>query len=110
MADTNLEIVRGDTFAFGMELTDEGGNAITDDLTSAYFTCRQSAEGEIVFQKTLGDGISKVSTGKYRVRVAPSDTATILAGRYFYDCQINLNSDCFTILKGILDIQQDYTY
>ena len=109
MTDTNIEIVRGDTFAFGIELTDDSNQPITDNLSSAYFTCRQSAES-ILFQKSLGDGISKVSDGKYRVRVAPADTANVVAGRYSYDFQIGLNSDIFTILKGVLDIQQDQTY
>lgn len=105
MAYKNISMVRGDTLAFGMEF--EG---LDQDLSSAYFTCRNGWEGEIVFQKSLGSGITKVETGVYRVRVAPSDTAEVTPAHYVYDLEIGANGDKFTILKGILDIEPDATY
>lgn len=105
MTDSNIKMVRGDTLAFGVEF--EGLNK---DLETAFFTCRKSYEGDIVFQKSLTDGISKVSGGQYRVRIAPNDTKSINAGRYYYDFQIGVNSDIFTLLKGVLDIEHDVTY
>ena len=104
MTDTNLSMMRGDTFAFGFEV--EGLNA----LTSAYFTARAGYDGDIVFQKALNDGITLVEAGKYRVRVAPADTLGVDAGRYYYDLQIGANDDIYTILKGVLEIEQDVTY
>lgn len=105
MADKNITMVRGDTLAFGMEF--EG---LDQDLSSAFFTCRQGWDGEIVFQKSLGSGITKVETGKYTVRVAPSDTANVTPAHYVYDLEIGANGDVFTILKGILDIEHDATH
>jgi hypothetical protein len=43
------------------------------------------------------------------VRVAPEDTAGIESGKYFYDLEIGLNSDAFTLLKGVLEIERDVT-
>lgn len=105
MADKNITMVRGDTLAFGMEF--EG---LDQNLTSAYFSCKSSySASSYVFRKYLGNGITKVSTGKYRVRVAPEDTANVAAGHYYYDLQIAVNSDVFTIMKGTLTIEADVT-
>ena len=100
----NLCMVRGDTLAFSFEV--EG----IDTLDTAYFSCKANADDtEYVFQKSLSDGISVVETGKYRVRVAPEDTSNIEIGSYYYDLEIGANSDIFTILKGILKVEQDVT-
>ena len=100
----NLCMVRGDTLAFSFEV--EG----IDTLDTAYFSCKANADDEnYVFQKSLTDGISLVETGKYRVRVAPEDTSNIEVGSYYYDLEIGANSDIFTILKGVLKVEQDVT-
>ena len=101
---------KGNTLSFGMELYDENGNAFDTDLDYAYFTCKQNYTDNVnVFQKSLDDGITKIDDGKYTVRVAPDDTKDVEAGRYFYDLKIGVNSDVFTVLKGVLEIDQDVT-
>lgn len=105
MKNTNLAMTRGDTLAFGVEI---GG--LDQDLDTAYFSCKKELSDEgYVFQKKLSDGISKVETGKYRVRVAPADTAALELGDYYYDLQIGVNSDVFTILRGKLKISYEVT-
>lgn len=104
MNDKNIRMTRGDTLAFGMEF-----DGLGQDLDSAYFTCKKAYEGENIFQRSLGNGISKVEDGIYRVRIAPSDTKNIDAGKYYYDLEIGVNGDIFTIMKGILDIEPDVT-
>lgn len=108
--DCNLSMVRGDTMTFGVELEDENGALFTQDLESAYFTCKTSYDADdAVFQKDLTYGITKVATGQYVVRVAPQDTENIEAGQYYYDFEIGVNSDIFTVLKGVLTIENDVT-
>ena len=103
--DQKLTMVRGDTASFGMEITDLG-----QDLDTAFFTVRDGFEGEILFQKSLDDGIDKVEAGKYVCRIAPEDTANSNAGEYYYDLEISANGDVFTVLRGILVIEHDVTY
>lgn len=106
MRDYKIDMIRGDTLAFGVEI--EGLNKSVD---TAFFTCRKNYEDENpVFQKSLLDGISEVETGKYRVRVAPEDTENLEEGLYYYDLEIGVNSDVFTILKGTLKIEHDVTF
>ncbi len=103
--DTNLEMVRGDTLAFAVEIED-----LDQDLDSAFFSCKKSAsDKDYVFQKALDDGITKMSLGKYRVRVAPEDTTNLPAKTYRYDLQIGLNGDIATVLRGSLKIVEDIT-
>lgn len=107
----NLKMVRGDTFAFGIEI-----KGLNQELDSAYFTCKENYDDETpIFQKSLSDGIEKdeeTSTEDiyyYKIRVAPADTKDVEAKNYYYDLEIGANDDIYTILKGILKIENDVT-
>lgn len=103
--DQKLTMVRGDTASFGLEI-----QGLDQDLSSAYLTVRDGFEGQILLQKSLSDGISKIETGQYVVRIAPEDTENAQAGEYYYDFEIGANGDIFTVLRGILVIEHDLTY
>ena len=108
--DKYITMTRGDTLSFGIELLDENDEAFTTNLASAFFTCKHNhTDATNIFRKSLGNGITRTGTGQYVVRVAPNDTKDVEAGKYFYDLQIGINSDVFTILKGVLEIEQDVT-
>ena len=100
--NVNLNMIRGDTLSIGVEFTN-----LTDDLDGAYFSCKQSySANSYIFQKSLatGGGITKESTGVYRIRVAPADTENVAPGNYVYDLQIQIDNDILTILIGTLTI------
>ena len=102
MQDHNITMVRGNTLSFGVEVVDQYGEAL--DIDSATFTCRSNTSSTPSFQKTLGNGITRDSAGKYVVRVAPTDTSSMAVGRYRYEFNVGKNSDVFTIMRGVLDI------
>lgn len=103
--NTNIAMVRGDTLAFAVEIED-----LDQDLDTCFFSCKSDpSDTEYVFQKSLDNGIEKESIGKYKVRVAPEDTENVEPGKYYYDLQIGLNSDIYTVLKGQLEIVFDIT-
>ena len=105
MVDTNISFVRGNSFSFDFEY-----DGTTDDLDGAYFSCKSDEnDEEYVFQKTLGDGITKFATGKYSVRVAPEDTAEIPVRNYYYDFTVVMGEDVETIFKGMLTLQSNIT-
>lgn len=104
MSKLNLDMVRGDTLAFGFEL--EG----IAEVDAAYFSVKNTiTDDEYLIHKTLGNGIAKVEDGKYSVRVAPSDTHDLEVGSYYYDLQISVNDDIYTVLNGKLNIEADVT-
>ena len=99
MATQNLTMVKGNTATMGIVLED-----LNTDLVSADFTCKNDKNGEIIFQKTLGNGIEKRETNIYSLRIAPEDTANIEAKDYFYSFTISANGDIFTFLRGTLTV------
>ena len=106
-----LKLIRGDTFAFGVEFM-----GLDQELDTFYFTCQSIPQKEIIFQKSLEDGISLVEmdtekvSAIYRVRVAPEDTADLPPGSYFYDCEAGINGDFFTLMEGKLILKPDATH
>ena len=107
MTDENITMVKGDTVSFNIIVKDESGEAIT--VSSAYFTAKKNpTDVTPAFQKSLGSGITQ-SDGVLTVRIAPSDTAGLYEGLYFYDCQIGIDADKYTLLRGILTLEQDVT-
>lgn len=97
---------RGTTLAFGFSYSGK-----EEDLSTAFFTCRKTHEGPIVFQKSLENhGITKIEDYLYKVRVAPEDTENVNPGKYWYDFKIGITNDKFVILYGSLDIRNDVTH
>lgn len=108
MENENITMTRGDTVAFNAEVLDEDGNVVLVD--SADFTCKKRVLGEgNIFHKTLGAGIVQ-SEGLLTVRIAPEDTQEVDAGHYFYDFCLGVGNDKYTVMKGILTIEQDVTF
>jgi len=105
MQNQNITMVKGDTLSFNVQVFDDAGEPMTVD--SAFMTCKKMpTKTDIVFQKSLEDGISQ-EQGMMIVRVAPEDTKEADAGKYFYDFQIGVGDDIFTIMIGILSLEQD---
>ena len=107
----NIKHVKGDTYSSAL-IVEGLGQA----LDSVYFTCRDSLKNDstILFEKSLADGgITQVEYDeendirKYAVRIDPYDTRNLQAGTYFYDLQITVNTDVFTIMKGSFILEQD---
>lgn len=101
--NTMLEMVRGDTFEFTMEFDD-----LAADLSSALFTIKNGSSNLV--QLSIGDGITKIGTGIYDVKMSPADTASKSPGRYPYDLEITTaDGEVYTILIGWITILQDYS-
>lgn len=102
----NLEMTRGDTLGFGVSIVNLG-----QELDSAYFTVKNNFDDEPIFTKSLGDGIEldhiENDDYYYRVRIAPEDTEDLEPKKYYYDLEISVNGERYTLLKGILDIEFD---
>lgn len=104
--DLNLKMTRGDTFAFGFMVEGLESQA----LATAYLTVKRNYDDATpLVQKTLANGITTDDNITYKVRIAPADTASLEVGKYYYDLQIGVNGDIYTILKGILDLEKDVT-
>lgn len=106
LKQTQIEMVRGDTFEFVATFDD-----LAADLSAAAFTVKPLNGGNAVISKTLANsGITKVETGIYDVKVDPADTATVSAGTYAYDFQITTSDGAiYTLMMGMMSVIQDIT-
>ena len=101
----NITMVKGDTLAFNVEIYDDNGDPVLVD--SAFFSCKKNLNDDVfTFQKSLVDGISQTDS-ILTVRVAPEDTKDVESGEYFYDFQIGVDSDVYTLMIGVLTLMQD---
>ena len=62
-----------------------------------------------VFQKKLNDGITAAGNNQFIVRIAPEDTVLLSPGQYWYDLEIGVNNDIFTIFRGVLELVPEIT-
>ena len=110
--ENNIRHVKGDTFSCGMKIED-----LDEELESITFSCRDSLndDAELLFQVSLGNGITQVDYDSvndirsYAIRVPPSATTSLQSGTYYYDLQIGVNTDIFTIMRGEFVLMQDCT-
>ena len=108
----DIRHIKGDTYSSGLTIEN-----LDQDLDAAYFTCRDNLNdnSEVLFQCSIGNGISLVEYDdendirEYAIRIDPSKTKDLQSGTYYYDLQIDVNSDVFTIMKGRFIIEQDCT-
>ena len=97
-----FNVKQGDEFTFTVTFKN-----LQDDLTT--FTMgikKEYTDDTILIQKSLGDGITKISTGKYRVDFLPSETGALTPDFYVYDLRMTIGSTVFTPLYGYLNIQE----
>ena len=106
----DIRHIKGDTFSCAFIIENLG-----QDIETAKFTCRNTLNdnSNVLFQKSLNNGITLVETDaendikKYAVRVAPIDTKNLQSGTYYYDLEVGVNGDIFTLMKGRFIIEQD---
>lgn len=108
----DITMVKGDTMTFGFQIQGLAGSA----PSSITFSCKEDPEDDTaIFTSSLSGGIwldeedEETDTLTYGVRVAPYKTKDLDTGRYFYDLQIAVNSDVFTLMKGRLQLEYDVT-
>ena len=104
VAKKNIEIVKGDTITFGLEFEECNDTGDFIDLDSAYFTVRDSFEGAVLCQSSLNAGIVKEEVGLYSVSLSHEQTDTLDPGEYYYDMQVGIGNDVYTIFVGVMTV------
>lgn len=97
-----FNVKKGDDFSFTVTFKN-----LQEDLTT--FTMgvkRNYNDTTMLVEKTLGNGITKLSTGKYRVDFSETETGALSPDSYVYDLRMSIGSTIFTPLYGYLNIQE----
>lgn len=105
----NIDLIRGDTLNIEFEITSETAIDLSDEGFDVKFSVKQAAtNNNYIFQKDK-TAVTQKAGNTFVLRVAPEDTQNLRAGWYYYDLQITLDDDVYTILIGMLQLIRDIT-
>lgn len=96
-----FSVKQGDQFSFTVTFTN-----LTEDLTTFNLGVKLDYNEQMLIQKSLGNGISKIATGKYKIDFTPEETAALQPNYYVYDLRMTLEDIVYTPLYGYLIIQE----
>lgn len=97
-----FNVKQGDQFSFTVTFKN-----LQEDLTTFTMGVKEDYNDEIMLvTKSLGNGITKIQTGKYRVDFTPAETQALDPNFYVYDLRMTLGTTVFTPLYGYLNIQE----
>jgi hypothetical protein len=97
-----FNVKQGDAFSFTVTFKN-----LTEDLTTFTLGVKLNYQDEtMLITKTLGNGITKLSTGKYQIDFTPAETGALSPDFYVYDLRMTLGNIVFTPLYGYLNIQE----
>lgn len=95
-------IKQGDQFSFTVTFTN-----LQEDLTTFELGVKKEyTDNTMLIEKTLGNGITKIDTGKYRIDFTPAETVALKPDYYVYDLRMTLGTTVYTPLYGYLMIQE----
>lgn len=93
-----FSVKRGSTFSFIITFKN-----LNQDVTTMNFGVKEDYEDEsLVINKTIGDGITKIETGKYKVDFSTSDILLLEAGMYVYDLRYTIGDTPNIPLSGYI--------
>ena len=91
-------VKRGSTFSFIITFKN-----LNQDVTTMNFGVKEDYTDEsLVINKTIGDGITKIETGKYKVEFSTSDILLLEAGMYVYDLRYTIGDTPNIPLSGYI--------
>lgn len=105
-------ITRGDYKLFKFQRKNKNKEVITDLPNKMYFTVKDSSyKKQVLFQKTLTNGITYTQDNYYHIEILPEDTNNLDYGDYKYDIEIIYDDNKpKTIKKDIFTIDDEVTH
>ena len=73
---------------------------LNQDVTTIRFGLKEDYNLPMLIDKTLGDGITKIDTGKYKVDFSYTDIIGLEAGMYVYDLRYTIGDTPAIPLSG----------
>lgn len=105
----NIDMIRGDTVNIQFEVESDTVLDLSSDDFDVTFSLKQAAtDTAYVFQKHKS-AVTEISENNFVLRIAPEDTAERIPGFYYYDIQLNIGDNVYTIALGIFQIIRDIT-
>ena len=87
-----FNVKQGDAFSFTVTFKN-----LTEDLTTFTLGVKLNYQDEtMLITKSLGNGITKLETGKYQIDFTPAETGALSPDFYVYDLRMTLENIVFT--------------
>ena len=90
-----FQVKRGATFSFIVTFKN-----LDQDVSSMTFGLKEDYDKEMLLEKTLGDGITKIDTAKYKVDFSYTDIIDLESGMYVYDLRYTIGDTPSIPLSG----------
>lgn len=102
----NLTIDQGADYSFSFELLDQNGDAL--DVTG--YSGRAALKPWYSYGNTVNFAVT-LTTGNFAISMTANTTASIEAGRYVYDAELERDSDSNTtrVVEGLVTIEPQVT-
>ena len=92
-----FQVKRGSTFSFIVNFKN-----LDQDVSSMTTGLKEDYDFPMLIEKTLGDGITKIETGKYKVDFSYTDIMDLDAGMYVYDLRYTIGDTPSIPLSGYI--------
>lgn len=92
-----FQVKRGSQFSFIVTFKN-----LNQDVSSMNFGIKADYDKPMLIEKELGDGITKIQTGKYKVEFSTSDIISLDAGMYVFDLRYTIGSTPSIPLSGYI--------
>lgn len=97
-----FNIKQGDQFSFTVTFTN-----LQEDLDTFRMGIKKEyKDSTMLLEKSLGNGITKISTGKYRIDFTPLETQSLSPYIYVYDLRMSIGTMVYTPLYGYLNVEE----
>lgn len=105
----DIDTIRGDTLNIQLEFESDTVLDLTSNDFEITFSLKHSATAvEYVFQKDK-TAVTEIAENIFMLRIAPEDTTDLVPGYYYYDIEIKLGDDIYTVAIGRMHIEVDIT-
>jgi len=95
-----FQVKRGATFTFIVTFKN-----LNQNVASMTFGLKEDYDKTMLIEKTLGDGITKIDTGKYKVDFSYTDIIELEAGMYVFDLRYTIGDTPAIPLSGYVIVQ-----
>lgn len=92
-----FSVKRGSTFSFIVTFKN-----LNQDVTTMDFGIKEDYGLPMLIEKSIGDGITKIETGKYKVDFSTTDILSLDAGMYIYDLRYTIGDTPSIPLSGYI--------
>lgn len=105
----NIDTIRGDTLNIQLEFESDTVLDLSSEDFDITFSLKQFATAiEYVFQKDK-TAVTEIDDNIFMLRIAPEDTVDLVPGYYYYDIEVKLGEDIYTVAIGRMYIEVDIT-